>query len=272
MSDLKPSAERHPRKPPLWRRRWFVILTGAFLLLVIVGTVAGEPEEGTSTQPDTGSDTATSTSTPTPTQTASPEERARIAADALAADGQYADAVAALEDAGLEGDAKRVARDGATTLHRRARVALDEERYVEARRIARRARRLHGSAAITAVLDTAAAEIAVQRAAAREQRRQKRLARDRRTCTSAEKQRVRSGGATPAGCTAFAAQFAAREAEEQASQCDPNYAGACLDPNSPDYDCEGGSGDGPDYTGTVQVVGADPYDLDRDGDGIACDT
>jgi hypothetical protein len=53
--------------------------------------------------------------------------------------------------------------------------------------------------------------------------------------------------------------------------CDPNYAGACLDPNSSDYDCEGGSGDGPDYTGTVKVVGDDPHDLDRDGDGIACD-
>src|SRR4051795_3985216 len=24
--------------------------------------------------------------------------------------------------------------------------------------------------------------------------------------------------------------------------CDPNYAGACLDPNSYDYDCAGGSG------------------------------
>jgi predicted Fe-S protein YdhL (DUF1289 family) len=53
--------------------------------------------------------------------------------------------------------------------------------------------------------------------------------------------------------------------------CDPNYAGACLGPNSSDYDCEGGAGDGPDYTGTVEVVGDDPYDLDRDGDGSACD-
>ena len=53
--------------------------------------------------------------------------------------------------------------------------------------------------------------------------------------------------------------------------CDPNYTGACLDPTSSDYDCEGGTGDGPDYTGIVEVVGDDPYDLDRDGDGIACD-
>jgi hypothetical protein len=54
--------------------------------------------------------------------------------------------------------------------------------------------------------------------------------------------------------------------------CDPNYAGACLSPDSSDYDCVGGSGDGPDYTGYVEVVGDDHYDLDRDGDGVACET
>ena len=53
--------------------------------------------------------------------------------------------------------------------------------------------------------------------------------------------------------------------------CDPNYSGACLDPNSPDYDCAGGSGDGPDYTGRVVIVGDDHFDLDRDGDGWGCD-
>jgi hypothetical protein len=37
-------------------------------------------------------------------------------------------------------------------------------------------------------------------------------------------------------------------------------------------DCGGGSGDGPAYFwGTAKVVGTDIYDLDRDGDGIACD-
>jgi hypothetical protein len=54
------------------------------------------------------------------------------------------------------------------------------------------------------------------------------------------------------------------------SDCDPNYAGACLDPTASDYDCEGGSGDGPEYTGTVTVVGDDHFDLDRDGDGVGC--
>ena len=53
--------------------------------------------------------------------------------------------------------------------------------------------------------------------------------------------------------------------------CHPSYEGACLDPNSYDYDCEGGMGNGPDYTGEVDVVGDDPFDLDRDGDGTACE-
>ena len=56
-----------------------------------------------------------------------------------------------------------------------------------------------------------------------------------------------------------------------AGECHPNYAGACLDPDSPDYDCAGGRGNGPDYTGPVQSIGGDPYGLDADGDGSACE-
>jgi resuscitation-promoting factor RpfB len=38
-----------------------------------------------------------------------------------------------------------------------------------------------------------------------------------------------------------------------------------------DVDCAGGSG--PAYvSGTVRVIGTDIYHLDRDGDGVACDT
>lgn len=53
--------------------------------------------------------------------------------------------------------------------------------------------------------------------------------------------------------------------------CDPNYSGQCV-PIASDVDCAGGSGNGPAYTaGPVRVIGSDVYDLDRDGDGIACD-
>jgi hypothetical protein len=53
--------------------------------------------------------------------------------------------------------------------------------------------------------------------------------------------------------------------------CDPNYQGACLNPSALDYDCLGGSGDGPSYTGRVVVIGYDHYGLDADGDGIGCE-
>jgi hypothetical protein len=66
-------------------------------------------------------------------------------------------------------------------------------------------------------------------------------------------------------------QLAAEEAEDEAAEeCHPSYSG-CLDPTASDYDCEGGSGDGPLYTGTVTVTGYDEYGLDDDGDGIGCD-
>lgn len=58
---------------------------------------------------------------------------------------------------------------------------------------------------------------------------------------------------------------------EPVASCDPAYDGACLDPNASDYDCAGGSGDGPEYTGPVVVVGYDRHGLDSDGDGYACE-
>lgn len=53
--------------------------------------------------------------------------------------------------------------------------------------------------------------------------------------------------------------------------CHPSYTGACLNPNASDYDCAGGSGNGPYYIGTVQVIGHDVFDLDRDNDGWGCE-
>ena len=52
--------------------------------------------------------------------------------------------------------------------------------------------------------------------------------------------------------------------------CSPNYDG-CLEVGVGDYDCLRGSGNGPNYTGPVRVIGYDEFDLDRDGDGYACE-
>ncbi len=57
-----------------------------------------------------------------------------------------------------------------------------------------------------------------------------------------------------------------------ARNCDPSYPDVCLDPNAVDYDCAGGSGNGPRYVdGPIRVRPPDPFDLDREGDGWGCE-
>jgi len=48
------------------------------------------------------------------------------------------------------------------------------------------------------------------------------------------------------------------------SKCDPNYSGACIPINTSDLDCK-------DVPKNIKVVGSDPHNLDKDGDGIACE-
>ena len=56
------------------------------------------------------------------------------------------------------------------------------------------------------------------------------------------------------------------------TNCSPYYPDVCLAMNKGDYDCAGGSGNGPNYvSGPIKVLPPDPFDLDRDGDGIGCD-
>ena len=56
------------------------------------------------------------------------------------------------------------------------------------------------------------------------------------------------------------------------ANCHPSYAGVCLLIGAGDYDCAGGSGNGPNYVrGPVRVVGYDEFGLDRDGDGWGCE-
>jgi hypothetical protein len=57
---------------------------------------------------------------------------------------------------------------------------------------------------------------------------------------------------------------------QQEQECHPSYSG-CLDPRASDYDCTGGSGNGPNYTGKVRVLGPDVFGLDRDKDGWGCE-
>jgi len=63
---------------------------------------------------------------------------------------------------------------------------------------------------------------------------------------------------------------APKPATRPVSNCHPSYSG-CLKMNAGDYDCASGSGNGPNYTGAVEVYGSDPFDLDRDNDGWGCE-
>jgi len=62
------------------------------------------------------------------------------------------------------------------------------------------------------------------------------------------------------------------EAPSSSDGCHSSYADACV-PIDSDVDCAGGKGNGPSYfSGVARVVGPDVYDLDRDGDGWACES
>jgi len=52
--------------------------------------------------------------------------------------------------------------------------------------------------------------------------------------------------------------------EPLASDCDPNYEGACVPIVGYDLDC-------PDISDPVYVVGTDIHGFDRDRDGVGCE-
>ena len=62
-----------------------------------------------------------------------------------------------------------------------------------------------------------------------------------------------------------------RREADPSRNCTPGYS-PCLPPAS-DYDCAGNSGNGPKYVdGPIRVTGSDPYDLDRNDDGVGCES
>jgi hypothetical protein len=58
-----------------------------------------------------------------------------------------------------------------------------------------------------------------------------------------------------------------------ARNCDSAYPDACLHDGIGDYDCAGGSGNGPNYVeGPITVRAPDPFGLDSDDDGVGCES
>ena len=137
------------------------------------------------------------------------------------------------------------------------------------------ASRAPSPAAESIVTEEDAQDRARERAARKAERmRERREAARRekaRRARAARRKRERERVAALAAIETPEPEPAVAEVAASGGNCDPNYEGACLDPNSADYDCEGGSGDGPDYTGPVTVVGDDHYGLNRDPDSLACE-
>jgi hypothetical protein len=129
--------------------------------------------------------------------------------------------------------------------------------------------------------EDAAAEATAERAQVRRERAQLRKQRARLVRERAQIRRQRARARRLAAArrerrqqlAAAEAAAAAQEPEPEplAANCHPSYD-PCLKPDASDYDCAGGSGDGPEYTGFVTVTGSDDYDLDSDGDGTGCES
>lgn len=79
------------------------------------------------------------------------------------------------------------------------------------------------------------------------------------------------GPCTAVSLAAACALLLAGAPADAKRKCHPSYKGKCLKVNAGDYDCIGGSGDGPNYTGRVRVVGTDVFRLDADKDGLGCE-
>lgn len=90
------------------------------------------------------------------------------------------------------------------------------------------------------------------------------------TSSSPEQEALTVPISQPSTFQAQSFQQPAETKTKPVQQCHPSYSG-CLRPDASDYDCAGGSGNGPYYTGTVRVIGPDVFGLDRDGDGWGCE-
>jgi hypothetical protein len=108
---------------------------------------------------------------------------------------------------------------------------------------------------------------AVRRARARLRRERARLRRER---AQARRERARIRREREEARREREREQQEAQAESQQASCHPSYD-PCLDPNASDYDCAGGSGDGPAYTEFVTIKGPDDYGLDADGDGTGCE-
>jgi DUF971 family protein len=240
------------------KKNWWKWALGAFGVLIVVSIFVEDPEQD-----------AKATAKPVPRivlDVSSPS--AVVKADSVEVSGTVVPARAIVEVGVDNAEVERVEvdPDGAFT----AQVDLDDLGENGITTSARLGARRAVSVRVVVERRLSPAEIAAQREQVRKRREAAARKRERREAARiarAERQAARRAAAEERRAEREAAEA---EAESEASSgCDPNYSG-CV-PIAPDVDCEGGSGDGPAYTGVVTVTGSDIYDLDSDSDGTACE-
>jgi hypothetical protein len=239
------------------KKNWWKWALGVFGVLVVVSILVEDPEQN-----------AKATAEPPPRivlDVSSPG--AVVKADTVELSGTVIPARAVVE-VGVDDSPQRavVTADGRFT----AQVDLDELGENEITTSARIGSRRAVSVRVVVERRLSPAEIAARR----ERARQRQIAAERRRARreAARLARVERQEARRAAAAERRAALEAEQAEpapEETSGCDSNYSG-CV-PIASDVDCEGGSGDGPAYTGVATVTGSDIYDLDSDSDGTACE-
>lgn len=241
------------------KKNWWKWALGAFGVLIVISILVEDPEQN-----------AGATTKPVPRIVLDVSAPPSIVkADTVELSGTVTPTRATVEVTVDNADAvpASVGADGEFT----ARVDLDELGEHSITTSARVGRRRAVSVRIVVERRLSPAEVAAKRERLRKRRAAAARERERR-----EAARVARAERQAAKRAAAEERRAARQAEAQAeaapepdSGCDPNYSG-CV-PIASDVDCEGGSGDGPAYTGAATVTGSDIYDLDSDSDGTACE-
>lgn len=239
------------------KKNWWKWALGVFGVLVVVSILVEDPEQN-----------AKATAEPPPKivlDVSSPP--AVVKAKSVEVSGTVVPARAVVE-LGVNDDIERVdvTADGRFTTE----VGLDDIGENEIVASARLGSRRAVSVRLAVERHLSPAEVAARREHARQ--RQAAAERERARREVARLARAERRAARQAAAEERRAALEAEQAEptpEETSGCDPNYSG-CV-PVASDVDCEGGSGDGPAYTGVVTVTGSDVYDLDSDSDGTACE-
>jgi hypothetical protein len=226
------------------KRPWWQWMLGGLLALVVLSAIFGDDESG-----KTVTETTTVTVTqPPPSQTTTTlAEAVETLADAeqAADDDQYGQAVAIASLLGSDEETSVRSRI-ANRVARRALAAVRAGDRGRAKRLLAQADRYP----TTALTRQARSSYRTATARAAERARTVLVAAATRRQAAAQRRRE---------------EQAAIEVEpESAGNCDSNYSG-CVPAYPPDVNC-------PQVNGPVEVLGSDPHGLDRDGDGIACES